>query len=211
MWAFGDADKNIKIYANFKQCISYTRIIMKYAQRHDYIQKNHFDILEMPVNRELNKAKDDKRKEKYYPIELIETTKKLIQAECCQQTYTVFMLMYNLGAGKVEVYPLTWQDMNFENKTIALTHKLVKNKETKKFEPVLGAKNKYRPRIVSLNESTVALLTEWRATQEIMLEQLEIERTLGQFLFTYTNRFGEVNLPLHSNWLNYPLNQVTQK
>jgi len=211
LWAFGKPKEGIKPYVNFKICISYTRMIMKYAQKHGYIQINHFDLLERPVNRELNEARKQKRKEKYYSIELVETTQKLIKVECCFQTYTIFTLMYSLGAGKGEVRPLIWSDINFEEKTIALTHKLIKNMTTKKFERVEGGKNVYRPRVVPITNAVVDLLKEWKEIQALMLELQGIEQTPEQFLFTYTNQKGEINLPIHPDWLNDRLRLVTDK
>jgi len=135
----------------------------------------------------------------------------MIKAECCLQTYTIFTLMYYLGAGKGEVRPLVWGDISFEEKTIALTHKLIKNMKTKKFEHVQGGKNVYRPRIVPITDAVVTLLQDWKEIQAIMLELQGLEQTPEQFLFTYVNRQGEINLPIHPDWLNDRLKLVTAK
>ena len=211
LWAFGDQKKNIKPYTNFKQCISYTNMVMKYALKHSYIHKNPLDLLDMPTNRKLEQEQAERREEQYYDVNLVQTIQTLIKADCCLQTYTLFTLLYSIGAGKGEVKPLIWKDIDFEKNEISLTHKLVKNEATKKFERVPGGKNKFRPRVIPITDSIVSLLKEWKKIQAVVLKQLNIEQTPEQFLFTYVNRYGEVNLPLHPDWLNDRLNKITEK
>lgn len=43
------------------------------------------------------------------------------------------------------------------------------------------------------------------------MKQLNIKQTQQQFLFTYVNQKGEVNQPLHTDWLNNRLNQLEKK
>lgn len=58
LWAFGNEKKGMKPYANYKHCVSYTKQVLRYALVKGYIQKNPYDLLEMPVNADLkNKRK----------------------------------------------------------------------------------------------------------------------------------------------------------
>lgn len=41
------------------------------------------------------------------------------------QAYTLPTLIYSLGAGKGEIYPLVWQDIDFKNNIISISHKLL--------------------------------------------------------------------------------------
>lgn len=211
LWAFGDKEKKIKPYTNFKFCVSYTKQVMKYALLKGYISSNPYDLLEMPVNEALKRKKENKRQQKYYSVETVQQSLELMKKEHGFQNYVLLALTYYLGATKGEIYPLVWADIDFKKQLISLSHKLVKNPETKRYERVRGMKNGYRFRDVPINETIVNLLREWKQKQAVELKQLNIKQTQQQFLFTYVNQKGDVNQPLHTDWLNYKLNQLEKK
>ncbi|WP_339099673.1 site-specific integrase [Candidatus Enterococcus lemimoniae] len=211
LWAFGDEEKKIKPYANFKVCVSYTKQVMKYALLKGYIANNPYELLEMPVNEALKRKKEQKRRKKYYSIETVQESLELMKKEHGFQNYTLLALTYYLGATKGEIYPLVWADIDFQKQLISLSHKLVKNKETGIYERVEGMKNGYRFRDVPINDTIANLLKEWKQKQAIKLKQLGIKQTAHQFLFTYVNQKGDVNQPLHTDWLNNKLNQLEKK
>ncbi|MFD2386366.1 tyrosine-type recombinase/integrase [Enterococcus rivorum] len=155
---------------------------MKYSLLKGYISKNPYELLEMPVNEALKRKKEQKRRKKYYSIEIVQESLQLMKKE-----------------------------HGFQRQQISLSHKLIKNKETGRYERVEGMKNGYRFRDVPINETIVNLLKEWKQKQAIELKQLGIKQTAQQFLFTYVNQKGEVNQPLHTDWLNNKLNQLEKK
>lgn len=211
LWAFGDEEKKINPYANFKVCVSYTKQVMKYALLKGYITTNPYELLEMPVNEALKRKKEQKRRKKYYSIETVQESLQLMKKEHAFQNYVLLALTYYLGATKGEIYPLVWADIDFQKQRIALSHKLVKNKETGRYERVEGMKNGYRFRDVPINDTIANLLKEWQQKQSIELKQLGIKQTAQQFLFTYVNQKGDINQPLHTDWLNNKLNQLEKK
>lgn len=211
LWAFGDEENKIKPYANFKVCVSYTKQVMRYALLKGYIATNPYELLEMPVNEALKRKKEQKRRKKYYSIEIVQESLQLMKKEHGFQNYVLLALTYYLGATKGEIYPLVWADIDFQKQRIALSHKLVKNKETGRYERVEGMKNGYRFRDVPINDTIANLLKEWQQKQSIELKQLGIKQTAQQFLFTYVNQKGDINQPLHTDWLNNKLNQLEKK
>lgn len=210
-WAFGDEKKGIKPYANFKHCVSYTKQVLRYALVKGYIQTNPYDLLEMPVNVDLKNKKEEKRQQKYYSKELVQQTLALMKEDFGNQEYTLFSLVYQLGASKGEIYPLIWSDVDFENKTISLMHKLVKDKKTGKQTRVKGMKNNYRFRTIPVTDSVINLLKEWKVQQFKELQQVDIFQTENQFIFTYTTQEGELNQPLHTDYLNNKLTALAKK
>jgi integrase len=144
LWAFGNEEKGIKPYVNYKHCVSYTKQVLRYALVKGYIQKNPYDLLEMPVNADLKNKKEEKSHQKYYSKELIQQVLTLMKQEYGVRDYTLLSLIYQLGAANGEIYPLVWTDIDFKNKTISLMHKLVKNKAIGKYAHVQGMKNSYR-------------------------------------------------------------------
>lgn len=211
LWAFGNEEKGIKPYANFKVCISYTKQVMKYALLKGYISTNPYELLEMPVNETLKRKKEQKRRQKYYSVDTIQRSLELMKKEHGLQNYVLLALTYYLGATKGEIYPLVWEDIDFKNNMISMSHKLIKNPETKRYERVRGMKNGYRFRDVPISDTIASLLKEWKTAQKKELELLGIKQTEQQFLFTYTNQKGEINQPLHADWLNNKLNQLEKK
>ncbi|MGX7173331.1 tyrosine-type recombinase/integrase [Enterococcus ratti] len=211
LWAFGNEEKKIKPYANFKVCVSYTKQVMKYALLKGYIAANPYELLEMPVNETLKRKKEAQRQQKYYSVETIQQSLELMKKEHGFQNYVLLTLTYYLGATKGEIYPLVWADIDFKGKIISMSHKLVKNPETKNYERIRGMKNGYRFRDVPISDTIIALLTEWKEKQAIELKQIGIKQTSQQFLFTYMTQKGEVNQPLHPDWLNNKLNQLEKK
>ncbi|MCM6878413.1 tyrosine-type recombinase/integrase [Enterococcus faecium] len=211
LWAFGDEEKGVKPYANFKKNIAYTKQVFRYAMIKGYIATNPFELLDMPVNETLKRNKEEKRRKKYYSAETIQKSLQLIKNEYGVMAYTLLALTYYLGATKGEIYPLVWADVDFQNENITMNHKLVKNAATGKRERVSGMKNDYRYRTVPINHSIVKLLKEWQVLQVEELKQVNIIPTAEQFLFTYTTQKGELNQPLHPDWLNNKLNALEKK
>lgn len=211
LWAVGNDAQDIKPYANFKVCVSYTKQVMRYALLKGYISANPYELLEMPVNGKLKQKKEQRRQEKYYSKETIQESLQLMKKEHGFQNFVLLYLTYYLGATKGEIYPLVWSDINFQKQHISLSHKLVKNKETGRYERIKGMKNGYRFRDVPINNTIMGLLKDWKKKQATELKKLGIIQTPKQFLFTYVNQKGEVNQPLHTDWLNNKLNQLEKK
>jgi len=211
LWAYGNEQKKIQPYANFKVCVSYTKQVMKYALLKGYISSNPYELLDMPVNETLKRKKEQKRRQKYYSRETVRKSLVLMNKEHGFQNYVLLALAYYLGASKGEIYPLVWADINFQKQIISFSHKLVKNKLNGRYERVEGMKNGYRFRDVPINDTIVNLLKDWKQKQAIELKQLGIKQTPQQFLFTYVNQKGIINQPLHTDWLNNKLNQLETK
>ncbi len=57
----------------------------------------------------------------------------------------------------------------------------------------------------------IELLKEWKAYQKEELKKIEVRQSGEQFLFTYANAKGEMNLPVHINYLNYKLNSIRRR
>lgn len=175
---------------------------MKYALLKGYISNNPYELLEIPVNEALKRKKENKKQQKYYSVETVQQSLKLMKKEHGFQNYVLLALTYYLGATKDEIYPLVWADIDFKKQLVSLSHKL------ERYERVRGMKNGYRFRDVPINETIVNLLREWKRKQAVELKQLNSKQTQQQFLFTYVNQKGEVNQPLHTDWLNNKLNQL---
>ena len=52
---------------------------------------------------------------------------------------------------------------------------------------------------------------KWKKEQAQELLQLGIKQNAEQFLFTYIDRKGNVNVPVHIDYLNYRINSVKRR
>ncbi|MCI1136595.1 tyrosine-type recombinase/integrase [Enterococcus gallinarum] len=57
-------------------------------------------------------------------------------------------------------------------------------------------------------EVVESLLKEWKDLQRVDLEKFHIEQTPDQYVFTYMKPYGDVNCPLHIDYLNYRINKM---
>lgn len=62
-----------------------------------------------------------------------------------------------------------------------------------------------------LPTSLIKLLTKWRNEQAQELLKIGIKQNSEQFLFTYTDREGNINVPVHMDYLNYRINSVKRQ
>jgi integrase len=207
-WAFGSRDGSYPAQANYKKYINYASKVFRYAVAKGYMKKNFFDVLDKPVNSELKLKKEIKRNQKYYPQEIVLQTLQGMKALHGLQAYTLLYLIYALGAAKGEIYPLTWGDIDLDQRILLLGHRLVKDKKTGLVVREEGMKNLHRFRKLRLDDSLVDLLVQWKQAQVKELAQLGIKQTNEQFLFTYITSAKKINQPLGRDWLNRKLNDV---
>ncbi|EHL2501965.1 tyrosine-type recombinase/integrase [Enterococcus faecalis] len=203
--------RNIFPYSGYKKLVSYIKQVMRYAERKEIVKINPFELLQLPINAEFKKQAEQRRKEKFYSKEAIKQSLYFICKHYGLQEYTLLALTYSIGAGKGEIYPLIWKDIDFDNMTIQLEHKLLKNKKTGLHTRVLGAKNDYRLRDILISSELVALLKEWKMEQFRQLQEVGIFQSNEQFLFTYTTQKGLINQPLRPNYLNNKLDRLELK
>ena len=112
------------------------------------------------------------------------------------QVYLLLLLTINLGDRKSETYALQWKHIDFEKQTISLVQTLDKESN------ITLTKGKKRT-VFQLPPSLLPLLKEWQEQQKDMLRLINIRTSSNQFLFTYTNRKNEMNVPVHIDYLNY--------
>lgn len=120
------------------------------------------------------------------------------------QDYVLFTLTLNLGDRKSESYALQWKHIELEAGTILLVQNKTKDG---KLTATKGRKNtKFQ-----LPASLVNLLLKWKEEQAKELFKIGIKQTEEQFLFTFTNSKGEINVPVHIDYLNHRINGVKKR
>lgn len=55
------------------------------------------------------------------------------------------------------------------------------------------------------------LLANWKVKQQEELKLFGLKQTQKQFVFTYNDRTNNINLPLHTDYLNYRMKSVRRR
>ena len=118
--------------------------------------------------------------------------------------YVLFFTTFILNDRKSESYALHWKNIDLDKAEINLKNALDKYKNVKSTK---GNKKT----IFSIPYYLVTLLSQWKIQQKQELAQFDIMQTPDQLVFTYIDTKGNVNSPLHVDYLNNKMNSVRRR
>lgn len=198
-------------YANIKIVKGYINQVFEIAELLDYIEYNRIQkvirYVSAPKKQKLKERREIKG-ESMTAQELlawIDTVNEEYQSgKLIMQDYVLFMLTLSLGDRKSESYALQWKHVLLDKGFIMLVQSLSKTKEIK------STKSKKNTKI-AIPAFLIELLKEWKDYQKKELERIDIKQTAEQFLFTSTNAKGEMNVPVHIDYLNYRLIAIRKR
>lgn len=203
--------KKSQTYANIKIIKSYVNQIFDIAELLEYIEYNRIEkvirYVGDPKKQQL-KAERQLNGEALTAEELIAwldaANEDYSNGSLIMQDYVLLILTLNLGDRKSESYALQWKHIDFENGYVSL----IQSKD--KFGNLKSTKGRKATKF-KIPAFLIELLKEWKQKQKEELLQLGIKQTKEQFLFTYANRSGEVNIPVHVDYLNYRLKSIRRR
>ena len=198
-------------YANFKTLRSYVNSIFDWAEELEYIERNKLEkSLKRIKATKKNQLKQARKEENLY-LSFEELQEWLIavhedwQNELLSfQDYILFQTTFFLSDRKSETYALKWKHIDFSKSQISIGKALDKfgnEKNTK------GNKTTIFHIPVELKE----LLLEWKNQQQSELAQFDIDQTEEQLVFTFNDRKGNINQPLHTDYLNYRMKSIERR
>jgi len=120
------------------------------------------------------------------------------------QDYLLFQLTFFLSDRKSETYALKWKHLDLAKSQITIAKaldKFGKEKNTKG--------NKVT--IFHIPAELKELMIQWQIQQKEELAQFKIEQTREQRIFTCTDRKGNINQPLHTDYLNYRMKSIERR
>lgn len=199
-------------YANIKVVKGYFNQVFELAELLDYIEYNRIakvvQYVSAPKKQMLKEKRQVQGRSSMTAEQLISwldvIKKEYQQGIISMQDYVLFLLTLNLGNRKSESYALQWKHVLFEDKQILLVQNLSKTKELK------STKGQKKTKII-LSEFLIQLLKKWKLQQANELKKIGIKQDSEQFLFTYSDRLGNINVPLHIDYLNYRLNSIYRR
>ena len=198
-------------YANFKVIRSYVNSIFDWAEELEYIETNRLSktISRIKETKKL-KLQETKRDEDLYlsQVELQAWFKAfeedLENDKLSFKDYVLFYTTFFLGDRKSESYALQWKHINTIKQEIQLVQALDKYKNPKSTK---GNKKTTFKIPVELAD----LLQSWKKQQKTELARFGIIQSDEQYVFTYIDMKGNVNSPLHSDYLNNKMKSVKRR
>lgn len=146
-----------KKYVTYLNYLSIINRVFKYAVHLDIIQTN-------PVDRIIRPKQQKPRKEKIaLTKEELNTFLTLAKDDARPVLYTAWHTLAYTGLRRGELLGLEWSDVDFKNKTISVSKTLVTiNGKLSTQSP----KTKRSARTISLDDSTVQILKDWKLEQK---------------------------------------------
>ena len=198
-------------YANFKVIRSYVNSIFDWAEELEYIETNRLSktISRIKETKKI-KLQETKRDEDLYlsQTELQAWFKAfeedLDNGKLSFKDYVLFYTTFFLGDRKSESYALQWKHIDTKKREIQLVQALDKYGHPKSTK---GNKKTTFQIPIELAD----LLQSWKKQQKTELAKLGIIQSEEQYVFTYIDMKGNVNSPLHSDYLNNKMKSVKRR
>lgn len=198
-------------YANFKVVRSYVNSIFDWAEELEYIETNRLSktIRRIKATRKIQ-LQDSKKDEDLYLSnkelqEWFDAFKEdLEDRKILFKDYVLFFTTFILSDRKSETYALQWKHVDLEKGVIDLKQSLDKYKNIK-----VTKGNKKT--LFNIPSHLVELLAQWKTIQKHELAQFNIIQSPEQLVFTYINTKGNVNSPLHVDYLNNKMKSVERR
>ena len=198
-------------YANFKVIRSYVNSVFDWAEELEYIPSNKLrkSISRIKANKKIL-LKESKREEDLFLDK--EELKLWLQAFDTDldeglidlKDYTLFYTTFFLSDRKSESYALQWKHIDFSTGEILIEQAL------DRFGNVKSTKGNKKT-IFNAPSELLEILEKWKIQQQEELKLFGLKQTQKQFVFTYNDRMNNINLPLHTDYLNYRMKSVRKR
>ena len=198
-------------YANFKVVRSYVNSIFDWAEELEYIETNRLSktIRRIKATRKIQLQDSKKDEDLYLSNEELQEwfdafKEDLEDRKILFKDYVLFFTTSILSDRKSETYALQWKHVDLEKGVIDLKQSLDKYKNIK-----VTKGNKKT--LFNIPSHLVELLAQWKTIQKHELAQFNIIQSPEQLVFTYINTKGNVNSPLHVDYLNNKMKSVERR
>lgn len=198
-------------YANFKVIRSYVNSIFDWTEELEYIETNRLSktISRIKATKKI-KLQEAKNDEDLYLSQselqawFTAFEEDLENDKLLFKDYVLFYTTFFLGDRKSESYALQWKHINLKKQEIQLVRALDKYKNPKSTK---GNKKTTFHIPIELAD----LLRVWKKQQKLELAKFNIIQSDEQYVFTYIDTKGNVNSPLHADYLNNKMKSVERR
>ncbi|MGQ7320872.1 site-specific integrase [Streptococcus suis] len=198
-------------YANFKVIRSYVNSIFDWAEELEYIETNRLSktISRIKATKKIKLDEAKKDEDLYLSQDELQAwftafEEDLEAGKIQFKDYVLFYTTFFLGDRKSESYALQWKHIDLKQQSIQLVQALDKYKNVK------STKGNKKTTFAIPDELT-SLLQAWKKQQKSELAKFGIIQSSEQYVFTYIDTKGNVNSPLHSDYLNNKMKSVSKR
>ena len=198
-------------YANFKTLRSYVISIFDWAEELEYIEANRVakTLRRIKAVKKIQLAESKRDEDLYLTHEQLQEwfsafKEDLENDKISLKDYVLFYLTFFLGDRKSETYALQWKHIDFSKSQIQLIPAL------DRYGQVKSTKGNKKT-IFSISSDLLQLLTLWKKQQKYELAKFGIITNPEQFIFTYIDTRGNINKPLHSDYLNNKMETIRKR
>ena len=198
-------------YANFKSLRSYVISIFDWAEELEYIEANKVAkiLRRIKATKKIQLAEAKREEDLYLTHEQLQEWFSAFQEDLendkiTLKDYILFYLTFFLGDRKSETYALQWKHIDFSKSQIQLIQALDRYGQVKSTK---GNKKTTFQIPIELTE----LLQSWKKQQKTELAKFGIIQSDEQYVFTYIDMKGNINSPLHSDYLNNKMKSVKHR
>lgn len=198
-------------YANFKTLRSYVNSMFDWAEELEYIEANRVSktLRRIKAIKKIQLQEAKQEEDLYLSQNELKAWLKAIASDLEQgklefKDYVLFFTTFFLSDRKSESYALEWRHIDFTKEEIHLVQALDRNgniKSTKGNEKT----------IFKVPKELIAMLQSWKMQQKQELSKFKIIQTERQLVFTYIDTKGNVNKPLHNDYLNYRMQAIEKR
>ena len=198
-------------YASFKILRSYVISIFDSAEELEYIEANKVakTLRRIKAVKKIQLAESKRDEDLYLTHEQLQEwfsafKEDLENDKISLKDYVLFYLTFFLGDRKSETYALQWKHVDFSKSQIQLIQAL------DRYGQVKSTKGNKKT-IFSISSDLLQLLTLWKKQQKYELAKFGIITNPEQFIFTYIDTRGNINKPLHSDYLNNKMKTIRKQ
>lgn len=154
-----------KHYVNFRTYSSYVKAVLDHATVLKIIDDNPMRRIIKP--KPVAKVDKEEPLENFYDKQQLEHFLSTIEINENMKVYVLFRLLAFTGGRKSEVLALTWDDIDFNEKTIRFNKTLAVTENSLKYLQI--PKTAHSKRVISIDDKTLATLEKWRRLQTKLL------------------------------------------
>ncbi|MFJ7971743.1 tyrosine-type recombinase/integrase [Psychrobacillus sp. NPDC096389] len=153
-------DQWAKKLKRFNMVKAYAAMVITFAIRRGLIDKNPFDLVEIPILKKRISLEEDEEENFYTREQLIELL-NCFKKENNLRRYAFFHLLSFSGMRKSEGFGLMWRDIDFVNSEIRINKAVARGEQGL----YLGPTKNGLPRTIKMDDTTMKLLKSWKKEQ----------------------------------------------
>ncbi|EJQ88383.1 hypothetical protein IGW_05062 [Bacillus cereus ISP3191] len=189
-------DEWLEKLVNGDKTKSYKSLVMRFAMKRGYIEKNPFDLVDLP--HKSKRRVSNTEKDKFYTKEQLREFLNAAEQHPNYKVYAFFLLFAYSGMRKGEALALTWENIDFKNSEITINKALGQGKGQKLYAKSTKTGT---TRTIKMDETTMVILKERKKKQQQAYLMLGYN-TLTKEQLIFSNSYNNYIQPTKTNdWI----------